>query len=51
MGKTMDAYIDNMVVESKKELDHVRDLAKVFAILKRHKLRLNALTRAFRLTS
>ena len=41
MGKTMDAYINNMVVKTKKESDHVSDLTKVFAILKRRKLRLN----------
>ena len=29
MGKTMDAYIDDMVVKSKKNLDHVRDLTEV----------------------
>ena len=30
MGKTMDAFIDNMVVKSKKELDNVKDLVEVF---------------------
>ena len=34
MGKTMDADIDNMVVKSKKESDHVRNLIEVFSILK-----------------
>ena len=47
MGKTMDAYIDDMVVKSKKELDHLNDIAKVFKILKEHKLRLNAATCTF----
>ena len=42
MKKTMDAYIDDMVVKSKKEPDHLKDLAEVFAIHKEHKLRLNA---------
>ena len=42
MGKTMDTYIDDMVVKIKQESDHLKDLAKVFAILKKHKLRLNA---------
>ena len=41
MGKNIDAYIDDMVVKSKKESDHVRDLTEVFVIFKRHKLRLN----------
>ena len=39
LGKTMDAYIDDMVVKSKRESDHIRDLIEVFTILKRHKLR------------
>ena len=26
LGKTMEAYIDNMVVKSKDEKDHLRDL-------------------------
>ena len=36
--KTMDAYINDMMVKSKEEPDHIRDLTKVFDILKRHKL-------------
>ena len=42
LGKTMDAYIDDMEVKSRKESDHIMDLTEVFTILKRHKLRLNA---------
>ena len=41
-GKTMDAYIDNMVVKSKRELDQIRDLTELFTILRNHKLSLNA---------
>ena len=37
----MHAYIENMVGKSRREPDNVRDLTKVFTILKRHKLRLN----------
>ena len=51
MSKTMDAYINDMVVKSKKEPNHVRHLAKVFVILKRHKLRLNAAKYAFGVSS
>ena len=43
----MDAYIDDMVVKRKIESDNVMDLTEVFAILKRHKLRLNAAKYAF----
>ena len=51
LGKTMDAYIDDMVIKSIKELDHIRDLTEVFTILKRHKLRLNATKCAFWVSS
>ena len=34
LGKTMDAYIDDMVVKSKEESDNIRDLIEVFTILK-----------------
>ena len=35
-------YIDDMVVKSKLEFEHVNDLGNIFEILRRHKLRLNA---------
>ena len=38
LGKTMDTYIDDMVVKSREEADHIRDLIEVFAVLKRHGL-------------
>ena len=38
----MDAHINDMVVKSKEESNHIKDLTEVFSILKRHKLRLNA---------
>ena len=42
MDKTMDTYIDDMVVKSKKVSDHLKDLTEVFKILKEYKLILNA---------
>lgn len=42
MGKTVEVYIDDMVVKSKLVTDHIRDLDEVFHILRRYKLRLNA---------
>ena len=42
LGKSIEAYIDDMVVKSKVAFEHVRDLGDVFEILRRHKLRLNA---------
>ena len=46
----MDAYIDNMVIKSKEEPGHIGDLTEVFAILRRHKLRLNAAKCTFRVS-
>ena len=42
LGKNIDIYIDDMVVKSKVESDHVNDLGNIFDILRRYKLRLNA---------
>ena len=42
IGKNMEAYIDDMVVKSKKVEEHSADLAEMFSILREHKLRLNA---------
>ena len=42
LGKNIELYIDNMVVKSKVEFEHVNDLEDIFRILRRHKLRLNA---------
>ena len=42
LGKSIEVYIDNMVVKSKVVSDHVRDLGVIFGILRKHKLRLNA---------
>ena len=39
--KSIEAYIDDMVVKSKVATKHVRDLGDIFEILRRHKLRLN----------
>ena len=42
MSKTVEVYIDDMVVKSKLVADHIRDLGEVFQILRKYKLRLNA---------
>ena len=39
---TVEVYIDDMVVKSKKEQGHIDDLREVFEVLRQHKLRLNA---------
>ena len=42
IGKTVEAYIDEMVVKSKKRSSHLMDLQLVFDILRKSGLRLNA---------
>ena len=38
LGKNIEFYIDDMVVKSKLESEHINDLKNIFGILKRHKL-------------
>ena len=40
LGKNIEIYINDMVVKSKVKSEHVNDLGNIFAILKKHKLRL-----------
>jgi len=47
LGKNIEIYIDNMVVKSKVESEHVNDLKNIFDILRRHKLRLNTFKCSF----
>ena len=42
LDRSIEVYIDDMVVKSKVVSEHVGDLANIFAILRKHKLRLNA---------
>ena len=42
LGKTIEIYIDDMVVKSKVTSEHMKDLGNIFEILRKHKLRLNA---------
>ena len=51
LGKSIEAYIDDMVVKSKIASEHVRDLGDIFEILRRHKLHLNASKCSFRVAS
>ena len=48
IGRTVEVYINDMVVKSKQEIQHIEDLQGVFEILRQHKLRLNAEKCAFR---
>ena len=42
LGRSIEVYIDDMVVKSKLASDHVEDLTNIFEILREHKLHLNA---------
>uniref|UniRef100_A0A2N9IKR9 Reverse transcriptase domain-containing protein n=1 Tax=Fagus sylvatica TaxID=28930 RepID=A0A2N9IKR9_FAGSY len=42
IGKTVEAYIDDMLIKSKRKTSHVEDLREVLEILRTTKLRLNA---------
>ena len=42
IGKTMEVYIDDMVVKSKKAETHLADLLQTFSILRQYSLKLNA---------
>ena len=38
LGNNIEVYIDDMVVKSKLESEHVNNLGNIFEILRRHKL-------------
>ena len=42
LGKNVEVYIGDMVVNSKLVFEHVMDLTRIFEILREHNLRLNA---------
>ena len=42
MGKSIEVYINDMVVKNKVVFEHVGDLKNIFEILRKHKLCLNA---------
>ena len=42
LGKSIEVYIDDMVVKSKMVSEHVGDLGNIFEILRKHELHLNA---------
>ena len=41
LGRNISAYVDDVVVRSKKKEDHIQDLRETFANLRRHGLKLN----------
>ncbi|CAA0811058.1 Unknown protein, partial [Striga hermonthica] len=41
LGRNMEVYVDDMLVKSREELDHVRDLRETFLTLRRYGMKLN----------
>ncbi|KAL0449077.1 UNVERIFIED_CONTAM: hypothetical protein Slati_1464100 [Sesamum latifolium] len=41
LGRNMEVYVDDMLVKSKESHDHVEDLNEIFAVLRKHRLKLN----------
>ncbi|KAM2120644.1 hypothetical protein ACFX1Q_018554 [Malus domestica] len=41
IGKSMEVYVDNMLVKSKHADQHITNLSETFTILKRYRMRLN----------
>ena len=41
IGRTVEVHIDDMVVKSKREAQHIDDLKELFEVLQQHKLHLN----------
>ena len=42
LGKSIEVYIDDMVIKSKVVSEHVGDLGNIFEIMRKHKLHFNA---------
>ena len=47
IGKTMEIYVDDMLVKSKKAVDHMDHLAEMFAVLRKYRMKLNPLKCSF----
>ena len=47
IGKSMEVYVDDMLVKSKEDEGHVRDLQECFAILRKYSMKLNPLKCSF----
>ena len=50
-GRSIEVYVDVMVVKSEVVSEHIGDLINIFGILRKHKLRLNASKRSFEVGS
>ena len=48
ISKTIEVYVDDMLVKSKVAEDHMTHLGEMFSMLRRYKMKLNPLKCAFR---
>ena len=51
IGKKVEAYIDDMVIKSKKSGDHISDIEEIFEIFRKFRMKLNPLKCAFGVSS
>ncbi|KAL5554586.1 hypothetical protein UlMin_041987 [Ulmus minor] len=51
IGKTMDVYVDDMLVKSLKTEEHIQNLKETFEILRKYKMKLNPSKCAFSVSS
>ena len=51
LGKTMEVYIDDMLVKSKQRPDHITHLQEAFELLKSYDMKLNPSKCAFRVSA
>lgn len=51
IGKTMEVYVDDMLVKILKTKDHVKHLEEAFQILSKYRMKLNPLRCTFDVTS
>lgn len=51
MGRNVEVYVDNMLVKSKEEEDHLNDLKETFNMLRQHNMKLNPSKCAFEVSS
>ena len=48
IGKTMEVYVDDMLVKSKTATDHIAHFSDTFVVLRKYQMKLNLLKCAFR---
>ena len=51
IGKSMDVYIDDVLLKSKEHPDHTRHLQETFELLRKHSMKLNPLKCIFGVSS